>query len=71
MTPDTVTERVIPGGRLTRFVFDADIACETAGTYRVLWTATIDALENAISTNDDVGAETVVVCRESSGRRTP
>jgi plasmid stability protein len=61
--PESRTETVKPGGRDTRFDFEAEVECEERGRYEIVWTATIDAAENADPTNDSVEAVTTVQCR--------
>ena len=61
--PETVTETVVPGGRETRFSFEAEVECEEPGSYQIVWTAIIDAAENADETNDTAKAVTEVECR--------
>jgi hypothetical protein len=61
--PESRTETVKPGGRDTRFDFEAEVECEERGQYEIVWTATIDAAENADPTNDSVEAVTRVQCR--------
>ncbi|WP_295878406.1 Ig-like domain-containing protein [uncultured Thiohalocapsa sp.] len=62
--PERVTETVVPGGRDTRFDFEAEVECEERGSYEITWTAIIDAAENADPTNDTVEAVTRVQCRD-------
>jgi hypothetical protein len=66
--PESRTETVVPGGRDTRFDFEAEVECEERGRYEVTWTATIDADQNADATNDTVQAVTRVECR-SKGKK--
>jgi PKD repeat protein len=67
--PETVTEEVVPGGRETRFSFEATLVCEQPGSSEILWTATIDAPENADTTNDTAEALSEVRCRGTRGNR--
>jgi hypothetical protein len=60
--PYEVGGTVVPGGPETQFDFVAEIDCEKQGTYKIVWTATIEADQNADATNDKVLAETTVVC---------
>jgi hypothetical protein len=62
--PSKVEGTVVPGGAQTRFDFHAEIECEKQGTYEIVWTAIIDADQNADATNDKVQAVTTVECRK-------
>jgi hypothetical protein len=64
-----VDATVVPGGNPTRFDFEAEIDCEKQGTYEIVWTAIIDADQNADPANDRVQAVTTVECKKSRGRR--
>lgn len=66
--PESRTETVKPGGRDTRFDFEAEVECEERGRYEIVWTATIEADQNADATNHTVEAVTNVQCR-SKGKK--
>jgi PKD repeat protein len=61
--PATIDETVVPGSPQTQFIFDATISCQQVGVYELVWTATIDAAQNADPTNDTAEGVTVVDCR--------
>jgi hypothetical protein len=61
--PEAVTLSVEPGKPLSRFPFAAQIGCDVVGTHEIIWTATIDAAENADPTNDTVTQAMRVDCR--------
>ncbi len=60
--PSAVTRTVVPGGKKTRFKFEAEIECKQKGSYVIVWTATIDAAENTDPSNDVVQAKTALQC---------
>lgn len=60
--PDAVTSSVVPGVPQTRFQFEANIKCRSAGSYRIVLSATIAAQDNADPANDTVQAETQFRC---------
>jgi PKD repeat protein len=61
--PAAIDETVVPGSPHTQFIFDATISCQQVGVYELVWTATIDAAQNADPTNDTAEGVTVVDCR--------
>jgi hypothetical protein len=65
--PESRTKTLVPGGRDTRFDFEAEVECEESGSYEITWTATIEAAENVDPTNDTVEAVTRVQCRGDDG----
>jgi len=63
VSPTSITSSVTPGKGGDRFGFNADISCIQPGSGTITWTATIDATENRVMTNDAVTATTDVTCR--------
>lgn len=60
---DSEKHRIRPNRRPAQFVFEPSITCETAGSYTLVWNATISADQNSDTGNDTLSAETVVTCR--------
>jgi hypothetical protein len=61
--PSFVTGSVEPGAGASRFRFDTHVTCLEAGTWRLEWTATIQAAENRDALDDVLTATTKLTCR--------
>lgn len=61
---DSVTREVRPIRQPTQFGFAAGIACQTAGRYTLVWSASISADQNGETGNDTLTRETAVSCTE-------
>ncbi len=60
--PTSITKKVRPGRRGTEFKFTALVSCNAGGRGTLDWTATIDALANADTSNDVQTKTTKVKC---------
>jgi PKD repeat protein len=63
---DSVSRRIRPGRGARQFEFDTSIRCEAAGSYTLVWTATISADQNSDLLNDSLSEETTVTCSGGS-----
>jgi len=61
-SPDSITAIAEPGRPATKYFFDARLDCVAAGTYEIVWTATISAAANDDPSNDVMQDVTTLVC---------
>jgi PKD repeat protein len=61
-SPDSITAIAEPGRPATQYFFDARLDCVVAGTYEILWTATISAAANDDPSNDTMQDVTTLTC---------
>jgi hypothetical protein len=61
-SPDSITAIAEPGRPATQYFFNVRLDCVAAGTYEILWTATISAAANDDPTNDTLQDVTTLTC---------
>ena len=61
-SPESITAVAEPGRPATQYFFNVRLDCVTAGTYEILWTATISAAANDNPDNDTMQAVTTLTC---------
>jgi hypothetical protein len=63
LDPGSMARRVDPGGGDSLFRFQAELLCQSSGTWMLEWTAVIQASDNREGSDDRLSASTRVICR--------